>query len=485
MPAGQGKNTGRFDPEGDAERFDAERFNAAVELGRPLGSVDADLSVDLEIVAMLRSQDQVYSPLPDAKARAKQRLMAVLAAEQSTGGAPTAMELTAPLGRLRTPLPAPPTEIPAGSGSDPGLDAGEIAAEVTVQMAVVADPPHDEVPVPEPAPARPGRRGRHTMPSRPAARPRRARSASRGLRGRAVLVGSAALVAMMALAGAGMFVSRDALPGDSLYALKRASESAGLALTFDEQAKALRHLEVASTRLDEVEQLVARQPGTPADTALLQSTMEEFDSSTGEGSRILLGTDDASGAPALGDLQAWAAEQVARLSVLRSALPLPAVADADDSIDLLDRLLGRAGALEDRSDCTEVTSDVTDELGRMPAEGTCTPRPADPTAGGDEAGTGTGTGGTSDAKTDPGSTEPTGPASPESGVAPGTATPQSGVTPGPDPALPDGSGVGTGTTTATPPAGPGDNLSIPVPLPLLPPITLPPLLPGLPGVTIG
>ena len=94
MPAGQGK--------------DAERFAAAVDSGTPLGATDdADLARELEIVAMLRSRGTEFAPDAETKARAKQRLMAVLAAEQ--GGprqAPRAVptqaeaELTAPLGRL-------------------------------------------------------------------------------------------------------------------------------------------------------------------------------------------------------------------------------------------------------------------------------------------------------------------------------------------------------------------------------------------------
>ena len=94
MPAGQGK--------------DAERFAAAVESRTPLGAADdADLARELEIVAMLRSRGTAFAPDAETKARAKQRLMAVLAAEQ--GGprqAPRAVpaqaeaELTAPLGRL-------------------------------------------------------------------------------------------------------------------------------------------------------------------------------------------------------------------------------------------------------------------------------------------------------------------------------------------------------------------------------------------------
>jgi len=66
MPAGPGE--------------DAERFAAAVELGRSPGSWgDDELARDLEIVAMLRSRSRAYDPSPAAKAQAKQKLMALLA----------------------------------------------------------------------------------------------------------------------------------------------------------------------------------------------------------------------------------------------------------------------------------------------------------------------------------------------------------------------------------------------------------------------
>lgn len=490
MPAGQGP---------DERDRGAERFAAAVEQGRSLGSVDAELSHDLEIVAMLRSRSAAYSPDPDAKARAKQRLMAALAVEPPMG-APAAAEQTAPMGRILAPAFPVNGQVQVQVGLDLGqVDIGGVdAAARTMQMAAVTtetpgtaeSPATTEAPAADdasaPVPIRSGRRsGRHTMPSRPGTR--RARSATPGLRRRASLVGTAALVTMIALAGAGVFASRDALPGDALYALKRAAESAGLALTFDEQAKARRHLELASTRLDEIERLTARQSQSPADAALLQAAMQEFESATGEGSRMLLAGEDAGGAAALGDLRTWAAEQVARLSVLRSALPVPAMADADESIDLLDRLLGRTEALQGRSNCIEVTSNRVDDIGPLPAEGTCAPRPADPAAerpsiaGGDESATTTpGTAGGSPGSSTDGQ-DAGGPAQDGGGLVPGVQDPDLGTLPG------SGSteDAGSSATTTAPAAGGGDNVSVPVPLPLMPPITLPPMVPGQPGITIG
>ncbi|MFC4947390.1 DUF5667 domain-containing protein [Pseudonocardia sp. GCM10023141] len=494
MPAEQGK--------------DAERFAAAVEQGRTPGSTDAELQRDLEIVAMLRSRTAEFAPHPDAKARAKQRLMAVLAAEQAGPGTgnrppsgppavphalssramfarPTVEEQTAPMGRLAGgPVPADAnsvtTQMPAVPvvtnelGSEPEAPDGE--GGITI--------------------VRSGRRGRHTMPNRPARGGGSQRPARPSIRRRAVLVGSAALVMLVALTGGGIFASRNALPGDSLYGVKRAAESAGLALTFDDAAKARRQLELATTRLDEIEKMSAAKPQTAADPALYRSAIEDFDAATGEGSRMLLAINNDGSANALGDLRKWAAEQSARLSSLSAALP--SGAGAKDSIQLLDRLLGRAKALQARADCTEITSGAVDDLGPLPAEGACTPRPIDPGAVPGLAGGKTNSGSGKTGQT-PGTTQPdsiSGSGSPDAG--PGTTTPEgepttggNGLLPGidtPDLGLPDKVGTsadaGTPTSSTAPTGGPG-NVSIPLPLPLLPPITLPPLLPGLPGITIG
>ncbi|MDT7618866.1 MAG: hypothetical protein QOF00_6313 [Pseudonocardiales bacterium] len=472
---------------------DAELLAAAIEQGRTPGSVaDAELARHLEIVALLRSQgemarsqDEAYSPTSDEKARAKQRLMARLAQEGPSGPrtpppppvAPV-QEHTAPLGRVLQP------EFPVAPQDEPTTVMPVVPAAPLNDT--VAGPAADIVAEAEPSTVtrlgRPGRRGsRHAMPSRPAGRAGGTRSVARGLRSRTLLVGAAALVAIVAVAGGGIFASRNSLPGDALYPVKRVVESAGLAMTFDKTAKAHRQLELAATRLDEVEQLMAKEPtAAAADPALVQSAITEFDSSTGTGSRGLMSSDDAGGAATLGDLRAWAGEQAARLSLLRSALPSSAVPGADQSISLLDRLLGRTEALSGRSNCLQVTSGAVDDLGPLPAQGTCSPRPAGPQGSpgdGSEGSVGRdgvtsdpsapGTSGTNDPTTSPESNDP---ATAPNGVLPGT-----GSTDGTDSSAPTSTGSG-------PTSG---NVSVPLPLPLLPPITLPPLLPGQPGITIG
>lgn len=465
MPAEQGP----VDP-----GWDAERFAEAIEQGRTPGSVaDPGLARDLEIVAVLRSAGEAYAPRPAEKALARQRLMAMLAQP--------AAETTAPLGHL----------VPSAAGT--AGDAPTTVIPAVTAVAPAADLPDAEEPDGELVPVgRAGRRvGRHTMPgrvsSRPAGRARGgARSAARGLRRRVLVAGAAALVAIVAVAGGGILTSRNALPGDALYAVKRVAESAGLAMTFDKSARAHRHLELAATRLDEVAQLVKKDPAVPtADPQLVQSAIQDFDTSTGDGSRSLMNTDDAGGAAALGDLRAWAGEQAARLSILRSALPSSAVPGADNSISLLDRLLGRTEALSDRSDCAQVTSGTVDDLGPLPATGICSPRPATPDATTGNGGTEGRADGTGPATTGPATTGPSTSAPSDvrgdSSTTPGIGDPGQGLV-----SVPGIPGTATGLPSSSPKGAPsGGNISVPVPLPLLPPISLPPLLPGQPGVTIG
>ena len=75
-------NTDENRTSGDA----AERFAAAVE-GRPVpGSADdPQLARELEIAHRLAGQGRALDPEPDARERARRRLMAALAERSSTG----------------------------------------------------------------------------------------------------------------------------------------------------------------------------------------------------------------------------------------------------------------------------------------------------------------------------------------------------------------------------------------------------------------
>ncbi|TWF78105.1 hypothetical protein FHX44_114024 [Pseudonocardia hierapolitana] len=445
MPAGQGK--------------DAERFAAAVESGTPLGITDdADLARELEIVAMLRSRGTAFAPDAETKARAKQRLMAVLAAEQGgprqaprPAAAPPAVEaeLTAPLGRLV---------------ERPDVDP---AAETTLMEPVTADstPDSDEdsgtVVEPIPLHSRRARRARHTLG-------RTKRPAPAGLRGRVVFVGAAAAAALLAIASGGVLVSSDALPGDTLYPVKRVAESAGLALAFDDASRARRHLEIAATRLSEVEQLARNSQTAPA-PEVFTTAMDDFDTATSEGSQLLLSAaeQDQRGTAAE-DLHKWASEQSERLTELEPELP--AAADADESKELLERLLGQTASTD--ADTSRRTADEsTDEpdTGNADEDTTSTPDKEDSsdTSKTDEPSRG------SDKSTDRENPQ----LLPD--LAPNTNKGEDEKTTGTESEDEDGKSSSESDSDDE-----GDG-NVSVPLPLLPPVTLPPLLPGMPGITIG
>src|SRR3954454_5043131 len=116
----------------------------------------------------------------------------------------------------------------------------------------------------------------------------------------AVLAGGAA--AVTAIAGVGVGASRS-LPGDPFYGVKRATEDVQLATTFGQEAKGRRHLELARTRLSEVQSLVGQTdaladaiPGKPgalgalideASSDTIVSTLEDMDDETRAGAQDL------------------------------------------------------------------------------------------------------------------------------------------------------------------------------------------------------
>jgi hypothetical protein len=452
MPAGQGK--------------DAERFAAAVESRTPLGPADdADLARELEIVAMLRSRGADFAPDAETKARAKERLMAVLAAEHGgprpvprpAAAPPVAAELTTPMGRVereevdstaQTELMAPITAEDDATGA--GTADDDTTDDATSNEATAVEP----IPLRGPR----SRRGsRHTRTDRAG------RSAAAGLRTRVVLVGAAAASVMLAIAGGGVLVSSDALPGDSLYPVKRVAESAGLALTFDEASRARRHLEIATIRLSEVEQLARNTQAAPA-PEVFTAAMDDFDAATDEGSRMLLEaakSDQAS--TAADDLRKWATTQSERLTEIEP--DLPDSVDAEASKELLERLLGQTG--QDDADSRSADDEDAPESDAPDAseDATSTPDEEDSTRS---------------RETDEPSRTPTQTTDQEDpGLLP-DLVPDSNRENDEEPTTTSGDEDNDSDS-----GDEGDNGKVEVPLPLVPPVELPPLVPGVPGITIG
>src|SRR4051794_22120783 len=332
-----------------------ERFAAAVEHGttpashgRGAGSADS-LARELEIVALLRSGGPALGPEPAARERAKRRMMAAFAQEfgqdlaHAGDDGANAEETTGPLSVVTSVAVA---ERPPARHAEPAHRSTE---PVPLRAGRHSAPEPDGVEEPEvaddDAPELGNVRRLRSGASRGGRAPRRGH-------GRAALIGAAAAAALVALAGTGTFASRDALPGDPMYGVKRVAESTSYALTFGEEAKARRHLEQAQRRLDEVEGMVARDQAErasgaavdPADSERVRSTMQEFDSNATEGSRLLLAGQSPDTAQ-VDDVREWATEQSTRLSELKPTLP--AQDKADESLALLNRLLGQTGGLQD------------------------------------------------------------------------------------------------------------------------------------------
>lgn len=202
-------------------------------------------------------------------------------------------------------------------------------------------------------------------------------------RGRLVVAAAAALCLLMSLSGMSLLLSRDALPGDALYSVKRTAESAELGFTFGDQPKALKHLEFASARVNEIE-IMASQADAAGNWSAGQDNvlraLDDFDADATAGARLLTGLALSGRPSSLASLRSWAEQQKAKLMTIRVALPLSTITRMDSTLGLLDRIMGRASALSSRSSCVTVTTGTRDDLGLLPARGTCKPVPMDGTS---------------------------------------------------------------------------------------------------------
>ncbi|HEV7186690.1 MAG TPA: DUF5667 domain-containing protein [Blastococcus sp.] len=243
------------------------------------------------------------------------------------------------------------------------------------------------------------------------ARPRWRHRLTAGLAGAALTVTAAA--SLVALAG-------NAHPGDVLYGLKRGTEQTQLALAGDARGTTL--LGFASTRLDELRQMVDRPGAAPAtagaDPQLVVSTLRTMDDQTTQGTAWLteraVSTSDAK---PLDALSVWVVAQSDGLAAMAPELPAAADAAVRHSQTLLSAVATRGAALQVALDCTTGSAvGAPDALG--PTPGTCAPAgaqtPGAPTAGG-APGAGTTIG-----------PAPSTPAAPTPGVGPGGQVPGTG-----------------------------------------------------------
>lgn len=304
---------------------------------------------------------------------------------------------------------------------------------------------------------------------------------------------AAALTVLVALSGVTLVASHNALPGDPLYALKRKTEHIELALARNDEAKAHRHLDFATTRATELRDLVDKAPTTPVrtasppplrldadQTALVSSTLQDMDRDTRNGARLLTTyAVSKSDRDALDALATWEAQQQAMLGPMVERLTGAAADRGRDSADLLSRIHNRVVALRAQFACTCLDHATGDDLGPLPCLPCNPPKPPQVRATEPTTTTGPGGGGNSPS---PGQ-QPTVMVTPEPGQSPlpggSPPTPLPTGTGSPAPSLPPATGDPSG-------GGPLPTLLPPNPLPPLPSDSQPPpLLPGLPDLLPG
>lgn len=356
--------------------------------------------------------------------------------------------------------------------AESNADDADPLAEATTDEAPTPRPVDEEPPATHTV--SPRRRRARTTASRPTAtrrgtRPDTARGVFAGARGRFVVASLALLTLVGSLVGMSVLLARDALPGDALYGVKRTAEAASLGLTFGDESKALKHLEFAASRITEIETL-ARRYANPADAPVggYLTALTDFDNDALAGTRQLIAVATRADGRLLNSLRDWSAQQTDRLRQVDDRLPSNARNRASASRALLDRITTRADALATRMDCYEITSGSFDDIGALPATAPCEKKPT-----------------TTSTEPRPGVpvTPDTTPATPTAPTTPSQQLPPAQQTPGvppvpvpgatvsvpaPDPRSSGPSDQNTPTTTTAPPL-----------------IELPPLLPGLPGLSIG
>jgi hypothetical protein len=305
------------------------------------------------------------------------------------------------------------------------------------------------------------------------------RAARRGTAARRLLSTTVAgMAAVLALGALTVLLSRGALPGDMLYGMKRASESTEIGLTSGQEAKARKHLDVAALRLDEIQELVSRDSTTAsgsmptasgadeADGALVADNLRAFDDQARTGARMLLPLVNSPAGPPPGLLTQWAGQQQQTLDGFSASLPPSGRDQAATSQKLIAQLRERAATFETSS--APCSSSDSDDLGPLPSA-TCSaashakaPSVALPPTS--TSTTRTSTPSTRHAT----SSEPTTTTTTDETTTSRSSDSDKPLLPLPLPA-----------TSSAPP------INVPVPVPGLPKVQLPPLLPGLPGLSLG
>lgn len=250
-------------------------------------------------------------------------------------------------------------------GSRPALDKSgrdRILAAIEAKSTALADTDTTDV--------------EQTSASEPASTSHITEARSHRQKRKASLLAAATAASIVAAGALGIELSQTAIPGDLLYDLKRTTESIALDLTFSDEGKARKHIEIASTRIDELTALVARDDadgGVTSDEASdYQSLLVDFDRSAIIASRVITNNADETNDPNdLTMLREWAARAGDRLSTLSTSIPDSVANLFGQSTELVHSIEDRASALLGRTHCTTVIADESDLIGPLPATGHC------------------------------------------------------------------------------------------------------------------
>jgi hypothetical protein len=405
---------------------------------RPQELRDPELARVLDVASALRTAGRAaQGPDPDTSARMRAAVMAEISGGPADGAT-----------RERTRVLRSTDPGPAG-----GRGAGRAGATTRRE-------------------SRESRGGTRPADRRPAARAASRRSGARLLS--SFVTGACAVMLLGALT---VLLSRGALPGEMLYGIKRASESAEIGLTSGQEAKGLKHLDFASTRLEEVSDLIERQAATaagagpvaagigPDEAALVLDNLRAFDEQARTGSRLILPLAAQPTGPSPAELREWARSQSARLDTLSPSLDGDGRTAVAGSQQMLQRLDQRATAFGGPERCS--TGDAADDLGPLPT-GDC-----DTGSGSDDT--------QATATAIPESTTTSTTSSTTTSSTSSTTSSRSETSTRDDDTDDSGSSSGSSEQrTSTP-----DPVQVPLPVPLLPQVDVPPLLPGLPGLSLG
>lgn len=289
--------------------------------------------------------------------------------------------------------------------------------------------------------------------------------------GRRATAGIAAFSLVVATVGVLGLVAQNSLPGDPLYSFKRGTEQAQLAFSEGQREEGTELLTFATIRLTEIAALLDEPASldavgggviaaaADADPELLIETMATMDEQTVDGTNALTNTAvDEDSVPTLQFVAEWGIIQFETLDALAARMPDAAQERAEESKDLLQRVVMRLEDLAETlvCDCLAEEDTQDDELGPMPCP-TCVevvePDGDSTTSSGTPEGP---VATTPDAGTGPEDEESTAPPVPTTAPPPppATTTPPPTTTEPPPPTTPPDTSTSESSPPITPPVDP-------------------------------